>query len=430
MQSIQAPRRFFGGGSQLARTGATSALMSTAYPSRFLDARTPPHIITLILLAGLSALAMNVFLPSLPNMTAYFGTEYWVLQMSVAVYFAVTAVLQILVGPISDNLGRRPVILWGLALFILATIGCIYAPTATIFLMFRMCQAVIVTAMVLSRAIIRDVVSTDQAASMIGYVSMGMSVVPMLGPMIGGVLDETFGWQASFWLLALCGGALFALCWYDLGETKRATGETLTQQFGHYPELFASPRFWGYALASGLSSGAFFAYLGGAPFIGSEIFKLSPAELGVYFGTPALGYFFGNFLSGRYSTKLGINRMILFGAIAANIATMCSLVVFWLGAGSALSFFGLMTLVGLGNGMTIPNATSGLLSVRPHLAGTASGLGGAIMIGLGAVLSALAGAVLGDGSSAIPVLWLMVFSTLGGLVATLLVIARTRSIEG
>ena len=157
--------------------------MSTKYTARFLDRATPPHILTLILLAGLSALAMNVFLPSLPQMTTYFGTQYWVLQMSVAAYFAISAVLQIIIGPISDNLGRRPVVLWGLVLFCIATIGCIYAPNAAIFLVFRMCQAVIVTAMVLSRAIVRDVLEADQAASMIGYVTMGMAIVPMISPM-------------------------------------------------------------------------------------------------------------------------------------------------------------------------------------------------------------------------------------------------------
>ena len=207
--------------------------MRDTYSARFLDRATPPHIITLILLAGVAGLAMNVFLPSLPNMALHFETEYWVLQMSVAAYFAMNAVLQILIGPVSDNLGRRPVVLWGLLLFTVASIGCIYAPNATVFLMFRMCQAIIVTAMVLSRAIIRDVVSADKAASLIGYVTMGMAVVPMLGPMLGGLLDETFGWQASFWLMALSGFGMFVLCYFDQGETKRATGETLRQQFGH-----------------------------------------------------------------------------------------------------------------------------------------------------------------------------------------------------
>jgi DHA1 family bicyclomycin/chloramphenicol resistance-like MFS transporter len=257
---------------------------------------------------------------------------------------------------------------------------------------------------------------------------MGMAVVPMLGPMLGGLLDETFGWQASFWLMALSGFGMFVLCYFDQGETKRATGETLRQQFGHYPELFSSPRFWGYSIASGLTSGAFFAYLGGAPYVGTEIFKLSPAILGFYFGAPALGYFIGNFLSGRYSMRIGINSMVLYGTIIATIATVASLLVFSIGQGSPVSFFGFMTIVGIGNGLTIPNATSGMLSVRPHLAGTASGLGGAIMIGFGAILSALAGIILTGSDTALPVLWLMVASTLGGLISAIYVIHRAKAI--
>ncbi|MCK4712993.1 MAG: MFS transporter, partial [Marinosulfonomonas sp.] len=116
---------------------------------RYLDRTTPPHISTLILLAGLAALTMNMFLPSLPAMAEYFHTDYRLMQLSVALYLGVSALLQVIIGPLSDRYGRRPVILWGSALFLLATLGCIYAPTVTIFLAFRMAQAVIATNMVL-----------------------------------------------------------------------------------------------------------------------------------------------------------------------------------------------------------------------------------------------------------------------------------------
>ena len=354
--------------------------MSYASRVRFLDRSTPPHIVTLILLAGLSALVMNIFLPSLPNMAAHFQTDYAIMQLSVAVYLGVNAVLQILIGPISDKMGRRPVILWGLIGFCAATIGCIYAPSIGWFLFFRMAQAMIVTAMVLSRAVVRDCVPQDQAASMIGYVTMGMAVVPMIGPAFGGMLDQAFGWQSNFWLLLILGMGLYWLTWADLGETARVSGLSLTQQFKQYPELLTSPRFWGYALAAALASGAFFAYLGGAPFVGSEVFGMTPAELGFFFGAPAIGYFAGNFVSGRYSARIGVNRMVFVGSLINATGITLSMLVFWLGYGTQWSFFGFMTFVGLGNGMIIPNATAGMLSVRPHLAGTASGLGGSIML--------------------------------------------------
>ncbi len=196
--------------------------MSSFARGQFLDRTTPPNIFTLILLAGVSALCMNIFLPSLPSMTEYFDTDYGVMQLSIAVYLGVNAVLQIVVGPISDKLGRRPVILAGLAIFLVATIGCIYAPNAAIFLTFRMLQAAVVVAMVLSRAVVRDMVSADEAASMIGYVTMGMTVVPMLGPALGGLLDMPLaGKQASGYSLppAL---TIFWLTYRDLGETNPA----------------------------------------------------------------------------------------------------------------------------------------------------------------------------------------------------------------
>jgi DHA1 family bicyclomycin/chloramphenicol resistance-like MFS transporter len=395
---------------------------------RFLDRSTPPHILTLILLAGISALAMNIFLPSLPGMTAHFDTEYRLIQLSVALYLAVNAALQIVMGPISDRLGRRPVILGGLGIFLLATLGCLLAGNVWVFLAFRMLQATIVAAMVLSRAVVRDMVPQDQAASMIGYVTMGMAVVPMIGPAFGGLLDEFFGWKANFWALFALGALVTWLAWADLGETAPARGSTLREQIRDYPELFASPRFWGYALATAFSSGAFFAYLGGAPFVGDQVFGLDPALLGLYFGAPAVGYFLGNFASGRYSVRAGVNRMVLWGTLANAAGIATNLALFHAGLGSALGFFGLMTLMGLGNGMVIPNATAGALSVRPHLAGTASGLAGALMIGGGAALSALAGALLGPGTGAFPLLWIMLATALAAVAAIVMVLWRERQI--
>ncbi len=390
--------------------------------------RSPPSITTLVILSGLSALSMNLFLPSLPNMAEYFETEYRVMQLSIALYLLINAVLQILIGPIADKAGRRPVMLWGLGLFLLATLGCIYAPNVEVFLAFRMSQAVVVVGMVLSRAAVRDLYEQDKAASMIGYVTMGMAVVPMIGPAIGGILEEVFGWKANFWFPFLVGALAIWLTYSDFGETSIKSGKTLLQQFREYPELLTSPRFWGYSLSSAFSSGAFFAYLGGAPFIGTEVFGMTAAEIGIYFGAPALGYFFGNFLSGRYSVRFGINKMVLWGSWLNALGVFLSALLFLAGLGTAISFFGFMTFVGVGNGMAIPNATSGSLSVRPHLAATASGLSGAIMLGGGAALSALAGALLTQETGAMPLLWLMLTTAVLAIAAISLVIWRERQL--
>ncbi len=361
-------------------------------------------------------------------MAVYFEADYKLMQLSIALYLLVNAVLQIIIGPIADKAGRRPVLLWGLALFLLATLGCIYAPTIEVFLAFRMSQAVIVVGIVLSRAAVRDMYTQDKAASMLGYVTMGMAVVPMIGPAVGGLLEEAFGWKANFWLPFALGALALLLTYRDFGETAAASGKTLVQQFREYPELLASPRFWGYSLSSAFSSGAFFAYLGGAPFIGTEVFGMTAAEVGIYFGAPALGYFFGNFISGRYSVRFGVNRMVLWGCWLNAIGVAISASLFLAGIGTALSFFGLMTFVGLGNGMSIPNATAGSLSVRPHLAATASGLSGAIMLGGGAALSAWAGALLTRETGAMPLLWLMLGTSILAICAISSVIWREKQL--
>lgn len=404
--------------------------MNMASPAsvRFLDRSTAPHILTLILLAAVSALGLNIFLPSLPAMTEYFDTEYRLVQLSVGLYLAMNAVMHLVLGPLSDRFGRRPVMLWSVSLFCLATLGCIFAPTIEAFLVFRMLQAFIVSGIVLGRAIVRDMNDQDRAASMIGYVTMGMAVAPMIGPAIGGLLGEAFGWQSTFWLLFTLGLAVLALAWNDLGETARSTSSSFASQIRQYPELFASRRFWGYCFAAALASGAFFAYLGGAPFVGAEVFGLSPAELGLFFGAPAIGYMIGNGISGRYSTRYGINQMILWGAVTTAVGLGMSLAIDSLGHTSKWTFFGFMTFVGLGNGLVIPNSTAGMLSVRPHLAGSASGLGGAIMIGGGAALSTFSGVALAAGNGAAPLIWLMFLSTFGAVICAIYIILRERRV--
>ena len=401
--------------------------MSPLPAPTFLNRLTPPHITTLILLGGLGALSMNVFLPSLPAMADYFGVDYRTIQLSVALYLVMAAIGQVILGPVSDRYGRRPVMLWSIILFMIATAGCLLAREAWVFLWFRMAQAVIVAGFVLSRAAVRDMVPGNQAASMIGYVTMGMSLVPMAAPMLGGALGQAFGWQANFWLLLAGGAVVLWLTWSDMGETFTRQEGGFAAQLREYPELLMSRRFWGYCLAAAFASGSFFAYLGGAPYVGSALYNLSPAKLGFYFGAPSLGYLVGNFISGRFSVRLGINRMLLLGTILPTLGLLLSLAFFSSGAGSAEVFFGFMTIIGLGNGMTMPNATAGMLSVRPKLAGSASGLGGAIMIGAGAVLSAYAGTLLGTEAGALPLLWLMFICAALSVLCVLWVIRRDRA---
>ena len=397
---------------------------------QFLNRSTPPHIFTLILLASISALTMNIFLPSLPNIASDLNSSTSILGLSVGIYLASSAVLQLIIGPFSDQFGRRPLILWSLIIFCLSTLATVFVTSTAQFLLLRVFQAISASCMVLARAVVRDTTeSIEKAGSKIAYVTMGMALVPMVGPAIGGLLDYQYGWEASFWVLCLLGLVILMIAFFDVGETLSDHNQSFLEQISTYPSLLRSKRFWGYCLSSAFVSGAFFSYLGGAPFVGNEVFGLEPKDLGFWFGAPAIGYILGNFLSGRFSTKIGLDKMIFLGVTTALLGISVSLTISFLGQGSILSFFGFMTLVGLGNGMSIPNATAAMMSINPKLAGTAAGLGSAIMIGGGAGLSAIANFILIPGSSEIPLIMLMWVSVFCGLCSVGYVSYRKKLLE-
>lgn len=395
----------------------------------FLNRETQPSMLMLVLLASISALAMNSFLPSLPNMAEHFGSSTALMGLSVGVYLGTSAIFQILVGPLSDRIGRRTVSLWALIIFSVVSISCVYAPNTFVFMVLRALQAIAACTFVVARAIVRDTTETQASGSKIAYISMGTAICPMFGPALGGLLDGWFGWEANFWFIGGLGFFILLIAYFDLGETVPENTQGFRQQFSEYPELLLSRRFWGYCLASAFGAGAFFAYLGGGPFVGSIVYNLSPEMLGLYFGAPAIGYFFGNFLSGRFTILFGIDAMILWGLWIIFSGLSLSMVCSYVGYGTVETFFGFMIFVGLGNGLTIPNATAGMLSVRPHLAGTASGLGGAMMIAIGAALSTLAGAFLIPGSNEMPLLMLMWFSSLSGVAVIIYVRQRNKKLK-
>ncbi|WP_028035145.1 multidrug effflux MFS transporter [Chelativorans sp. J32] len=396
--------------------------------SRLLDKRTPPHILTLVAVAATASSATNIFLPSLPGMAQHFSADYGLVQLTVSLYLAATAVLQLGIGPASDRFGRRPVMLVSFAVFCVGTIAAVYAPTIEALLACRVLQAFSAAGLVLSRAIVRDTVGADEAASRIGYITMGMTLGPMIAPLLGGILDEAYGWRSTFVFIFGFGIFAFAMTYLDLGETNARRSPNITAQFRAYPELFRSHRFWGYVITAGFATGAFFAFLGGGPYVATEILGLSPSAYGLYFGVVSLGYMLGNFISGRYSRAIGINRMMLLGNVIAAAGLGLSLPLFLAGFHHPLSFFGPTFFLGMGNGITLPSANAGVVSVRPHLAGSASGLGGALQIGVGAALSVLGGALLSQETGPYPLLILMFVSSIFGVAGTLYVmqVAKTK----
>ncbi len=387
-------------------------------------ATSPPRILTLVLLTALSVLSLNMFLPSLGSMAASFEADYALIGLSIGGYLAVTAVLQLIVGPLSDRFGRRPVLLAALSVYTVASLGCVLAGNVWLFLFFRMFQGAIISGWVLSMAVIRDTVPEREAASRIGYVAMAMAVGPMLGPMFGGALDVLFGWQSSFMVFAACGAVAMVLTWVDLGETNETPSETFAKQFRTYPELFGSRRFWGYAVCALSSTGAFYVFLAGAPLVAEAALSLAPASVGVFIGSITGGFLVGGFLSGRFARRFQLTTMMITGRIVACAGPALGLVL--LQAGYTTPLFGAVVLVGLGNGLTMPACNAGVMSVRPRLAGSATGMSGALTLAGGAVLSSVAGTVVTEANAAAALLGMMLLCAVVGFLATVSVIRVDR----
>ncbi|WGI20623.1 multidrug effflux MFS transporter [Amylibacter sp. IMCC11727] len=387
--------------------------------ARFLDPSTPPTMITLVILASMGALSMNIFLPSMPAIQSYFGASPSAVQFLLSGFLFMNGILQLIIGPLSDRFGRRPVALWAFGIFILASVVCANAPNTATLVTARTIQAVVVASFVLSRAAARDIAGSKDAASLMGYIAMGMSVAPMLGPTIGGFLQEAFGWTAPFWTLAILGSFVLFLIVRDMGETNLTPSSSMAEQVKLYPQLFTSRRFWGYALANMFASGVFFSLLGGAPFVGTEVYGLTPSTLGLYFIFGPMGYFCGSLFSGRYAVRMGTYRMLTIGSLVTIFGMILALVLVQIGFNHPIAFFGCTAFIGIGNGMVIPSASAGMMSINPKLAGTAAGLGGSMMTSGGGAMSALVVIFLSKEAGATPLILFMLASALIGLLAAI-----------
>ena len=385
-------------------------------------------MLTLVLLSGVGALSMSVFLPAMFEMSRYFNTSYTLMQLSISLYLVYTAFIQLIAGPISDRLGRRVVTIISVVIFVVASLGCYLSVSLESFLFFRLLQGTIAAGFLMSRTVIRDIASDEhESASLIGYVAMGMALIPLFAPGIGGVIDEFAGWPFIFIFMALLGFALLLIIYFDQGETKRFKDSHTAFSLKAHVELFKSGKFWGYSLTLAFSSGCFFAFLGGAPYVASEVHGLSSIVSGIFIGFPSIGYFVGNYLSGTYSREKGTSVMILLGCSSIFFGMLLSLAVGLLTAPNPYVFFGLCLFVGFGCGLIIPNASAGILSVNLNLSGTAGGIGNAIMIGLGAVLATISSSLLEGSNTSIPLQLVMLISSIMAFVSFYFLLSKTRS---
>ncbi len=355
-----------------------------------------PSMAILIALSAIGPMALNIFIPSMPGLQATFAVSYATAQLTLTLYLIGTAVCQLFYGPLSDRYGRRPVVIAGQGIFVIASLAAALAPNIEFLIAARGLQAVGGAAgIVISRAIVRDLYGREESASVLGYLTMAWVLAPMLAPTLGGYLDGLGGWALSFFFLAGAGALVWLAAMALLHETHGARVETpiltgLTASFGG---LLAKPKFVAYTMILASSSSVFFSFLAGAPYISVTLLGLTPLDYGLWFILVSCGYMAGNGLSGRYSVRFGIDRMIGFGAGVCFAGCAISLLAFSLGALSAAALFLPMTLVALGNGLTLPNGIAGAMSIDPARAGTAAGLAGFLQMGLGALISQSVGLV-------------------------------------
>ena len=354
-----------------------------------------PSLAILIALSAIGPLALNIFVPSMPGLQATFGVSYAVAQLTLTLYLIGTAVCQLIYGPLSDRYGRRPVILAGQGIFVLASLAAALAPTIEVLIAARAVQAIGGAAgIVISRAIVRDLYGREKSASVLGYLTVAWVLAPMLAPSIGGYLDVIGGWSASFYFLTVVGAGVWFASLAGLHETHfaRENVPILSGFVIGFKALMRVPKFMAYTLTLAFGSGVFFSFLAGAPYIVVVVLERSPLEYGLWFMIVSLGFMTGNALAGRFSERIGIDRTVSFRVGLVLGRRVIGLALVLAGFHTPVAIFLPMILVALGNGLALPNGIAGAMSINPALAGTAAGLAGFMQMGLGAALSQSVGA--------------------------------------
>ncbi len=370
----------------------------------------PTRLTALIFLSALSVLPVNMILPSLPAISDALRADYALISLSVACYAIATALTELVAGTLSDRFGRKPVILASVILFTIASVGCALATNLATFLIFRAMQASIAACFSVVLVIVKDDYGVHSATSKIGYLQAGWALAPMLGPSLGGVLDDVFGWQASFVLLALLGLiALLVTVWEIKPGTPQPTIATQSL-WAPYRRLLGTARFWGYVICMAMSTGTLYIFLTGAPLVTGSLVNGSSTWLGVYMGLVPVGFIVGSFMVGRFSAQSQPNTLLILGRLLTCMGLGIGLLLTWLLPGQALAFFGPCLFIGLGNGLTMPAANTKILFIDNDLAGTAAGLAAAISIGGGALVVGVATQGLTQATTTIGLFGLMLAS--------------------
>ena len=340
----------------------------------------------LMLIAGLLALqplATDFYLASLPALTGYFGVPASAVQLTLSVFIAGFAGAQLVAGPLSDRFGRRPVVVWGCALFTIASVAGAFAPSLAMLVVARFVQSLGVCCTVIcARALVRDSYEPELGARVMARALGWMSVAPLFGPIAGGFLQDALGWRVNFAALALLGGALLVATVRRLPETNRHLNPHATDLgplFANYRRIAATPAFWRYTLPVTGSYCALFSFLSASPFAVIRVLGVPERYFGFVFGACTAGFLVGTMVTRRLLPRLGLERTVRRGALVA------------LGAGAALAAFALAgvetlpTLVVpvffliMAHGLLQPTCQMGAIGPFPREAGAAAALVGFVM---------------------------------------------------
>lgn len=384
-------------------------------------AATPWRLLALLMaMTAIGPATLNIVVPAMPALVKQLGSDTGTVQFTLSLYLLSLATAQLLLGPLSDRFGRRPVVLAGLALNVAASLAAIAASSIGGLIGARVIQALGASSgIVIGRAIIRDLYERDRAAAMIGLVTTAMVIAPMISPLIGGILDTAFGWEAIFLFISMLCGAVLLWAVLALPETRPATvAHTPGTMITEWRALMGNAKFHGYVLCGALGSAPFFTFLGGGPHVVVTLMGRTSAEYGLWFVVTSLGYMAGNFTASRLSQRFGVDSMIMAGIVFELIgASLTALLVATIPeAGPAIIFLPQL-LISYGNGLLLPNSIAGAISLRPQAAGAASGMTGFVQMAVGAASTQAVSIVLTGASDAMPMAWMLVAAVIATAAA-------------